>query len=105
MSAVPTANTLLGVGSTPFLRTRLNASPLFSCVSGVAKPAASDRLRCGFAKLVTLTLWLPALAVAVAVTPMAVAWLTLGTTALKALWSLMFENAVFKSFKTNLMAA
>ena len=27
------------------------------------------------------------------------------TTALKALWSLMFENAVFKSFKTNLMAA
>ena len=59
----------------------------------------------GFAKLVTVTEWLPALAVAVVVTLMAEAWLTLGTTVLKALWSFRFENAVFKSFKTYLIAA
>jgi hypothetical protein len=40
---------------------------------GDAKPAAFDTLRCGLAKLLTVTLWLPVLALAVAVTPMAVA--------------------------------
>ena len=59
----------------------------------------------GLAKLVTVTVWLPALAVAVVVTLMAEAWLTLGTKVLKLLWSLRLVNAVFKSFKTYFSAA
>ena len=106
-SAVPWLNTLVGVGPLPLDNIKLKALPLLSCAVGEAKPEVSlpEILRCALAKLVMLTEWLPVLAVAVVVTAMAELWLTRVVMALKSLWSLMPENAVFKSFNTNLSAA
>ena len=106
-SAVPWLNTLVGVGPLPLDNIKLKALPLFSCAVGDAKPEVSlpEILRCALAKLVMFTEWLPVLAVAVVVTAMAELWLTRVVMALKSLWSLMPENAVFKSFNTNLSAA
>ena len=91
----------------PFDNIKLNAVPPFNCAEGDANPEVSlpEILRCDLAKLVMLTEWLPVLAVAVVVTAIAALWLTRVVMALKSLWSLMFENAVFKSFNTNFTAA
>ena len=83
----------------PFtLSDRLKAAPPLSCAVEFAKPAL--RLRCAVAIWVTSTVWLPAAAVALALTEKAFGWLLLVWMMLKSLWSLSAENAVFSPSST-----
>jgi len=105
-AATPCVNTCVGVGSTPFLRTKLNATPSFTADKGFSKPStlSAEMLRCCCASCDTVTEWLPGLAVAVVVTLTAVGWLICGTKVLNELWFFKLAKAVCKSFKTNLTA-